>query len=244
MSQNKSALVFFMSLFLINSLDAMKRQREGDTQMMVVPQSKPYWDGVQPYDGSMVIKATLDHDCRHCNRRITDESILAHAFGKHPDIYPKFAPLQPTKKIKIQSLEFSSEMSSSSFESLQSSMEDSDFSIDIQKNNDLKNNDSGFVTKVWKNGHTVRHSVCGLEGCRFSSARSEEMDNHKKLHDVEKCLVCETCDFRAVSKRVFINHTQTHLPKEQRSNTVTCSVCNKILSKESSLKRHMESQHS
>jgi len=247
MSQNKLVLIFVMSLLLCNPLDAMKRQREGETQeIVVVIPPKTYWDGEQPYDGSMVIKATLDHDCRHCKERITGESLAAHAFAKHSDLYPKVAQQQLAKKRKIQSFTSSTEESGSSFEFSDSSTQDSgsscessDSSVEIQKNNNV-----GFVTKVWKSGHTVQHVVCGQGGCRFSSGRIEEMSNHKKLHGVDDCSVCKSCHFRAVSKRVFINHTQTHLPKEKRVNTATCSVCNKTLSKNSSLRRHMESQHS
>lgn len=294
MSQNKNIFLSICTSFLLcNQVDAMKRPRENQMQDIVVvasvvqPQdyhlaavvslpsqsqlpAKQYWDGKSPYDGSMVIKATSDHGCKHCDRKITDESLAAHIF-KHPDIYG----LRPQKKLRIDAVVESSDessdlsrilsgkssssssdssgsSSSSSGGSSSSSGDSSSLSEDSSSSSSDESSDSsedgednkiGFVTKTLKNGRTVQHAACDIDGCRFSSARPEEMNNHKKLHGVD-CSVCKKCDFRATSPIVFFNHTQRHLPIDKRSNTATCNICNKVLSKASSLKRHIKIKHS
>lgn len=303
MSQNKNIfLSIFMSLLVCNQVDAMKRAREGEMQDIVVvatvvqPQdyhlaggvslpspsqlpAKQYWDGKSPYDGSKIIKATSDHDCKHCNLLITDESLAAHIF-KHPDIYG----LRPQKKLRIEVVESSDESSSSSETSdasrlsralsggsssssgdssgsssnssggsSSSSSDSSSSSGDSSSSSSESSSDSSedeednkprFVLKALKNGRIVQHAACDIGGCRFSSARPDEMNNHKRLHGADKCSVCKKCDFRTTSPVVFFNHTQRHLPKEKRSNTAQCKTCGKVLSKESSLKRHVATKHS
>lgn len=266
MSQNKNIfLSIFISLFWCNQVDAMKRAREGQMQNIVVVASvvapvdfhvdqvlelpaKQYWDGKSPYDGSMVIKATGDHDCKHCNLKITDESLAAHAF-KHPDIYG----LRPQKKIRIEEvIEITGESSSSSEESSNSSSDSSSSSEDpssfssessSDSSEDEEDNKTRFMRQDWKNGYTVKHYVCQVKGCKFATMRFKEMNNHKRLHGVD-CSVCKKCHFRSDRRRVFENHVQTHLPKAKRSNIAQCKICGKVLSKESSLGRHMISQHS
>lgn len=239
MNQNNIILSLFILLSISNAVDAMKRPRnEGTMQLAVVATvaaapTRIYWDGKSPYDGSMVIKPTADHHCGHCNKWITDESLAAHALGKHSNLYmaPKAPLLPPAKRQRIA--DFSSGSSYSSTES------SSDSSEEMEQDKSLL-----YVTKFWKNGRAVQHVRCDVEDCKFATARVEEMHNHKKLHQVDDCQVCAICDFRASAKKVFTNHSQTHLPKEERSNTVICSICNKLFAKQSSLNRHMENQHS
>lgn len=271
-----------VAIIFCNSSHAMKRSREGEmqekvalacvvnpvndncVQAIVLPPIPPklYWDEKSPYDGSKVIKATIDHDCKQCNKRIIGVSIAQHAVEKHAHIY--LMPSQQTKKVKLEhdeqadnskkieilllsSSECSSSTSGSSSESSSFSDSSSDSSVLSRSSSDSSedeaDNKSRFVTKVLKSGHTVQHPVCDINGCKFSTARSEVMDNHKKLHDVDGCSVCKKCHFRSDIHRVFENHLQTHLPKAKRSNRVQCKVCNRWLSKDSSLQRHMASRH-
>jgi hypothetical protein len=285
MSHNKNIfLSIFMSLLFCNQVDAMKRARENQMQDTVVvatvvqsyhlsqvvsllsqPQlpAKQYWDGKSPYDGSQIIKATSDHDCKHCNKKIIDESLAAHTF-KHSDIYYP----QPQKKLKIDVIETSdessdlsrilssrssksSESSSSSEESSSSSSDSSSSFEDFSElpsssaslsdsSEDAEDNKPRFVTKTLKHGRTVQHVACDIDGCRFSCARSEEMNNHKKLHGVDNCYICKKCHFRADKRIVFENHVQRHLPIKKRSNTAQCKICGRMLSKPSSLARHIQ----
>jgi hypothetical protein len=254
MSQNKSVLILSLSLLLCNTIDAMKRQREDDTQLSVAKRpcidgmqltEKPimamvvepimttpvvpkiYWDG-GPYDGSMIIKPTIDHHCNHCNKWIVGVSLAAHAVGKHSDIYKPQKRLLPLVVLSPASF----------YESNSFSLESADSSEEMgQEEKPL------YVEKTLKNGRIVEHERCAIGGCKFTAARVDEMRNHEKLHQTDNCLICKICDFRASIKIVFTNHSQTHLPKEERSNRVMCSICNKTLSKKSSLDRHVAKKH-
>ena len=85
-------------------------------------------------------------------------------------------------------------------------------------------------------GPVFRHpcNICG----KFFTSSDRLMKHAASMHSSEASGVntCKRCDFQTKSSKRMKIHERSHLSR-------SCPVCNKVLSKTSSLKRHVEQMH-
>ena len=170
--------------------------------------------------------------CDKCNKSFTSTDNLR----KHIDVVHKNIKKYSCKDC---SQEFSYYASFKSHRVLQHEAEPSKCQLcekTFTSKRQLKKHDS--IVHEFKEKKTIKVK-CNI--CKKNFLSKITLDQHVKVVHNDKVHKCETCD-KTFTFRALINH-QRNVHQKKDKKPVLCIICNKILSTNDKLKRHIKTVH-